>query len=220
MKVSCPFFMKFYILTGGIGCGKSSAVNAMAQHFGSRTLFFSADLEAQHWLDNQDVMNELVRKFGDETVRVEGGISRANRNIIRQRVFADPSARQILESILHPLVFAALESQRAEAEKSGVELFLAEVPLHYETGCVVTADLIIVVAASRAVQVRRLMERRGLNKPIIEQMLRSQWSIETKVEKADIVIWNDGDEAAFEAQLLTLARQLWHDESDRNPRNP
>jgi dephospho-CoA kinase len=215
-----PFFMKSYILTGGIGCGKSSAVNTIAQHFSCRAVLFSADLETQHWLDNQGVMDELMGKFGDEAVVVEGGVRRANRIFLRERVFSDPNARQILESILHPLVFAALEFKRVEAEKSGVELFLAEVPLHYETGASVTADLIIVVAASRAVQVRRLMERRGLNEPIIEQMLRSQWPIEAKVEKADIVIWNDGDVAAFEAQLLTLARQLWHDESDRNPRNP
>jgi dephospho-CoA kinase len=220
MKVSCPFFMKSYILTGGIACGKSSVVNAFALHFGPRAAFFSADLEAQHWLDNQSVMNELVSKFGDAAVVLEGDVRRANRTHLRERVFADPDTRHALESILHPLVFTALDARRLEAEKSGVELFLAEVPLHYETGASVTADLIIVVAASRAVQVRRLMERRGLNEPIIEQMLKSQWPIETKVERADIIIWNDGDLAALEAQLLTLARQLWHDESDRNPRNP
>jgi len=92
---------------------------------------------------------------------------------------------------------------------SGAELFLAEVPLHYEIGITVTADLIIVVAASQTVQVRRLMERRGLEEPIIGQMLRSQWPIEAKVERADVVIWNDGDTAALEAQMLTLARPYW-----------
>lgn len=102
-------------------------------------------------------------------------------------------------------------------DASGKELFLAEVPLHYEIGETITADLVIVVAASRAMQVRRLMERRGLEEPIIEQILRSQWPIEAKVEKADVVIWNDGDEAALEAQVLTLLRQHWHDTNHRNP---
>jgi dephospho-CoA kinase len=51
--------------------------------------------------------------------------------------------------------------------------------------------------------------------PIIEQILRSQWPIEAKVERADVVIWNDGDIAALDAQLLTLTRQIWHDESNR-----
>ncbi len=101
-----------------------------------------------------------------------------------------------------------LEGYRSRAGESGAELFLAEVPLHYEIGSSVKADLVIVVAASRTVQARRLMERRGLDDAMIEKILRSQWPIEAKVEKADIVIWNDGDLAAFEAQVLTLARQF------------
>jgi dephospho-CoA kinase len=217
MQISCPFyFMKSCILTGGIGCGKSSAASILVQHFGCRVAVFSADTEAQMWLDDEAVMDELVEKFGEQSVHIEGGLRRASREFLRERVFAAPDARKALESLLHPRVFAALEARRAESERCGVELFLAEVPLHYETGSTVTADLIIVVAASRAVQVRRLMERRGLNEPIIEQMLRSQWPIEAKVERADVVIWNDGDPAALEAQLLTLARQHWHDESNRN----
>jgi dephospho-CoA kinase len=132
-------------------------------------------------------------------------------------VFIDPGLRSELEAILHPRVLVGLESQRAEMDASGKELFLAEVPLHYEIGETITADLVIVVAASRAMQVRRLMERRGLEEPIIEQILRSQWPIEAKVEKADVVIWNDGDEAALEAQVLTLLRQHWHDTNHRNP---
>jgi len=53
------------------------------------------------------------------------------------------------------------------------------------------------------------MESRGLDESIIEKMLRAQWPIEAKVEKADVVIWNDGDRAALEAQVLTLVRQHW-----------
>jgi dephospho-CoA kinase len=83
------------------------------------------------------------------------------------------------------------------------------VPLHYEIGGTVSADLIIVVAASPEVQKRRLMERRGLDESIIEQMLRAQWPIEAKVERADVVIWNEGDLSALEAQVLTLVRQHW-----------
>jgi dephospho-CoA kinase len=210
--------MKTYIFTGGIGCGKSSAVKLFEQHIGaSRTATFSADQEVQRLLDEEGVLSELSAKLGTAAVLIEGTVRRANRTFLREKVFSDSDARHVLESILHPHVFFALEAQQAEAKKMGFELFLAEVPLHYETGSSVTADLIIVVAASQTVQVWRLMERRGLSEPIIEQMLRSQWPIEAKVERADVVIWNDGDSAALEAQLLTLARQHWHDESKRKP---
>jgi dephospho-CoA kinase len=209
--------MKSWILTGGISCGKSQVMSFLMQCLDQRVAIFSADQAAQAWLDSSVVLDEIASIWGADAISNEGSRKTANRNWLRGRVFSNLEDRRKLESILHPHVLRDLESRRTSAEKDGAELFLAEVPLHYEIGNTVTADLIIVVAASQTVQVRRLMERRGLEEPIIEQILRSQWPIEAKVERADVVIWNDGDAAALEAQVLTLARQHWHDESNRNP---
>jgi len=209
--------MKSWILTGGISCGKSRVMSYLSQSLDQRVVIFSADQAAQAWLDVSEVLDVIAESLGPDALLNDGGKRTANRSWLRKRVFSNIEDRLKLESILHPHVLRDLELRRALAEKEGAELFLAEVPLHYEIGGTVTADLIIVVAASQTVQVRRLMERRGLEEPIIEQILRSQWPIEAKVERADVVIWNDGDTSAFEAQVLTLARQHWHDESNRNP---
>lgn len=209
--------MKTWIITGGIACGKSSFSALLVKHLTSSVADFSADRESQLWLDDELILKTLEKEFGQHTILIEGGQRRANRPKLREIIFGDPKARIKLEEILHPHVLNGLENAREKAHQSGTELFLAEVPLHYEIGSTVTADLIIVVAASHTVQVRRLMERRGLEQSVIEQMLRSQWPIEAKVERADVVIWNDGDSEALEAQVLTLAREHWHDESNRNP---
>lgn len=201
--------MHSWILTGGVGCGKSSCAQALMSRLGEKARFFSADTEAQRLLDEPATLDALRELFGPEAVAGQGVDARASRPWLRQRVFGDAEARTRLEGLLHPAVLSSLEGAREAARGGGVELFLAEVPLHYEIGGSVSADLIIVVAASRAVQVRRLMERRGLEEPVIEKMLRSQWPIEAKVERADVVIWNDGATEALEAQVLTLARQYW-----------
>lgn len=178
--------------------------------------FFSADEVAQRLLDQPGVIESLQTVFGPKAViQDETGLEKADRAWLRELIFADAQAKSSLEQLLHPEVLSEFERSRSEAKIKGTELFLAEVPLHYEIGGTVTADLIIVVASSQTMQVRRLMERRNLEMPIIEQMLRSQWPIEAKVERADVVIWNDGDIAALDAQLLTLTRQIWHDESNR-----
>ena len=209
--------MKNWLLTGGVGCGKTSVGRILAAQTVGKIASFSADYEVSSLLTESEVIERITKKFGDDVLAYSDGVRGLDKYLLRQRVFVDPGLRSELEAILHPRVLARLESQRAEMDASGKELFLAEVPLHYEIGETVTADLVIVVAASRAMQVRRLMERRGLEEPIIEQILRSQWPIEAKVEKADVVIWNDGDEAALEAQVLTLLRQHWHDTNHRNP---
>jgi dephospho-CoA kinase len=209
--------MKNWLLTGGVGCGKTSVGQILAAQMVGKISSFSADREVSSLLTESEVIDRITEKFGDDVLAYSDGIRGLDKHLLRERVFIDPGLRSELEAILHPRVLVGLESQRAEMDASGKELFLAEVPLHYEIGETITADLVIVVAASRAMQVRRLMECRGLEEPIIEQILRSQWPIEAKVEKADVVIWNDGDEAALEAQVLTLLRQHWHDTNHRNP---
>lgn len=209
--------MKNWLLTGGVGCGKTSVCRILAAQMVGGISSFSADQEVSALLAESEVIDRVAETFGDDVVSFFECSRIIDKHLLRKRVFIDPGLRSELEAILHPRVLARLESQRAEMDASGTELFLAEVPLHYEIGETITADLVIVAAASRAMQVRRLMERRGLEEPIIEQILRSQWPIEAKVEKADVVIWNDGDEAALEAQVLTLLRQHWHDTNHRNP---
>ena len=131
-----------------------------------------------------------------------------NRQWLRDAVLPEPALRKQLEEILHPPVFTALAAARSDAESSGINLFLAEVPLHYETASTVSADFVIVVASSRSVQVRRMMETRDLDEPTVHKFLEAQWPIEAKVERADAVIWNDGNLASLEAQVLTLASPL------------
>ena len=198
--------MKTWILTGGVGCGKSAVLDLLGAQAGAAV--FSCDDEVRRLLDTPPVLAALEREFGPEAVVAGPDGHLADRAWLRAQVFGNEAARSRLEALLHPVVLAALEDARRRSGAAGCNLFLAEVPLHYEIGGTVSADLVLVVASSRAVQVRRLMESRGLDEPIIEKMLRAQWPIEAKVDRADVVIWNDGCQAALEAQALTLTRQL------------
>ncbi len=200
--------MKTWIVTGGLGCGKSSTLELLRRHAGVTVAVFSSDDEVRRLLETPQMLAALTSEFGPQAVCDAPGGRHADRAWLRDQVFANREERERLEGMLHPGVLAGLEAARAQAHQDGCNLFLAEVPLHYEIGCTVSADLVLVVASCRAVQVRRLMESRGLDEPIIEKMLRAQWPIEAKVDRADVVIWNDGCRAALEAQVLTLARQL------------
>ncbi len=177
----------------------------LQQQFASSCRFFSADLVVAEVMKSEATLKGLTIAFGMRVLTSSGEV---NREWLRDVVLPDAVLRKKLEGLLHPPVLAALEVARGAAEKAGVNLFLAEVPLHYEIGSTVSADFVIVVASSRSVQVRRMMETRGLDEQTVHKFLEAQWPIEAKVERADAVIWNDGSLASLEAQVLTLASPL------------
>lgn len=178
------------------------ALGALTARFSAS---FSADAAVREIMGRHDVVMQIQAEFGTPAAGAEPG---AFRDWLRENVLPLPAKRARLESILHPPVLVALEAARKAALEGGVNLFLAEVPLHYEIGSTVSADFVIVVASSRSVQVRRMMENRGLDEPTVQKFLDAQWPIEAKVERADSVIWNDGSLASLEAQVLTLASPL------------
>ncbi len=196
--------MKSWIVTGGVGCGKSHVMKSLGVLTARFSATFSADAAVREVV-GPAVAAQVRAEF---SAPVPEGDTAALRGWLRENVLPVPALRTRLEGILHPPVLAALEEARKGAREGGVNLFLAEVPLHYEIGGTVSADFVIVVASSRSVQVRRMMENRGLDEPTVQKFLDAQWPIEAKVERADAVIWNDGSLASLDAQVLTLASPL------------
>lgn len=200
--------MKSWILTGGVATGKSSVLSHLGRFFTAGLRLFSSDEAVAASFADPGVGKLLTEAFGRQVWLGETGAAggtKVNRSWIREQILPDPKKKARLEAVIHPFVLSALESARKQAEEDGMNLFVAEVPLHYEIGGLVSADLIIVVAASRSVQVRRMMENRGLDEHAVHTFLNAQWPIEAKAERADVVIWNDGDIPALEAQVLLLA---------------
>ncbi len=195
-----------WIVTGGVACGKSTVLMMLKQLLGSRVSFFSSDAAVHELYQDPAVAARIAARFGAGLV--EGGGGRIlDRRLLGEKVFADPAARADLEAILHPPVLAALQAARvAAAATPSVNLFVAEVPLYYEIGATVAADHVIVVASSPALQVRRLMQHRGLDQARSEALLAAQWPVLDKAANASKVIWNDGDPQALEDQVAALTR--------------
>lgn len=166
---------------------------------------FSCDAAVHELLDKPEVGAQIGKTFG-AGVLAANGIA-VNRDALRAVVFESEEKRLALESILHPLVLGNLERSALAAAGTGRNLFVAEVPLYYEIGESVPADLVITVACSRELQKRRMKERRRLDDATCEQMLATQWPVEVKIDKADVVLWNDGERNALEDQVLLLANQ-------------
>lgn len=187
-------------LTGTLGAGKST-VGDLFEAWGAWRI--DADRLARRAVEPGTPGHAAVlERFGDRARADDGTIDRA---ALRAIVFTDPEARKALERIVHPEVdrLRAAEVERAAGE--GAEIVVYEVPLLYETGMECSFDRVVVVDAPVEMRRRRVVEARDLTPETFDAIDGSQMPGEEKRAKADVVVWNDGDEALLERR----ARVAW-----------
>jgi dephospho-CoA kinase len=196
-------------ITGGISTGKSTFCGCLREIVPSAK-FFDADHAAHQLVDlDPEVRKEIRREFGRAIFSADQEL---NRERLRHIVFNDAAKRRALEQILHPRIRRQWSAE-AETHRNSPDFFFADIPLLYETGGERLCDRVVVVACSSKTQVRRLMERKSLERSAAEQMIKSQMPLDEKIRRADHVVWNNdvGRMLADQARsLVTLwQKQLW-----------
>ena len=183
-------------LTGGIASGKTAVADIFAS-LGAGVV--DTDRVARDVVaPGQPGLEAVRREFGEGVIRASGDL---DRRALREVVFADPTARRQLESLLHPLIRArtleALEQMRTPYA-------VAVVPLLVETGFGEWVDRVAVVDCPREIQLERLMNRDGIDPGRAESMLSAQASRQTRLATADDVIDNGGSRASTHRQAQRL----------------
>jgi len=189
-------------LTGGIGSGKST-VATMLVGLGARLIDADAISRASTAARGSAV--EAVRAaFGDAFVTPEHAM---DRDRMRALVFADASAKNQLEQIIHPIVRAEIDRQVAAIER-GVAVL--DLPLLAESRAWrERTDVIWVVDCTPETQIRRVMQRNGWPRAQVEAVLAAQASRAQRLAIADGVIDNEhASLTELKAQLATRWTEL------------
>jgi dephospho-CoA kinase len=185
-------------LTGGIGSGKSTVAAAWVAL--GATLVDTDAIAHALCAPGGAALAALKSSFGDSIQAPEGGLDRQR---MRSLAFSDPSARQRLEAILHPMI--GEEALRQAAQVVGTAVF--DVPLltesrHWRARC----DRIAVVDCGRETQVLRVVARSGWAPEQVERVIAQQASRSQRRAIADAVIHNDGITVE---ELRDRAVSLW-----------
>ena len=190
-------------LTGNIAAGKSS-VAELFRRWGATVLDADAIVrEVQR--PGTPVMRRIADRFGDAVVRPDGSLDRP---ALRRMVMADPDARDTLERIVHPAVYARRAELAAEAEASGDRVVVSDIPLLFESGDPEAFDVVVLVDAPEPVRLRRLLEQRGLSEAEAREMIGAQMPASAKRPRSHFVIDNDGDLVALERGTSAVWRAL------------
>jgi dephospho-CoA kinase len=184
-------------LTGGIGCGKSTAAACFAE---SGFKVVDADQLARQVLESPACVELLRERWGGACLDSQGV---PDRRWISAKVFADPVELAFLESVTHPEVARLRLAATADSSVDTV----VEIPLLFEKNLAAGLTAIVVVACSEDVRRARLRVR-GLSDAEISARIASQLSLAEKVKRADVVLWNDGEPGFLKEQVARwVARQ-------------
>ena len=175
-------------LTGGIGSGKSTVAERLAEH---GLPVVDADQVAREIVEpGEPALDDLVAHFGERILQDDGRLDRAGLAAI---AFVDEEQRAALNAITHPRIAERIAARLQQLEEDGVEIAVLDHPLLLEGDPTGRVDTVVVVLAPEDVRVRRLVEQRGLDEDDVRARMRAQVSDEVRRKVADHVIDNDGD---------------------------
>ncbi len=174
-------------VTGGIGSGKSAAVDEFVRRGAAA---FSADQAVHQLYRTEPVRAAVIARWGPEVCALTGEIDRAR---IAAIVFSDPTELQWLEDLLHPRVAEAWESwvsnQRNLANPP--RMLVAEVPLLFEAGLEHRYDAVVLVTAPTEIRMQRVHDRGG-HAADVSVRGGTQLPASATTSRATCVIDNDG----------------------------
>lgn len=194
--------VKTIALTGGMGCGKSTAAEAF-EELGAKVI--DTDKLSHYVLEHDSRTVAEVKRIVGENAYGDGG--KPDRAQIAKTVFSDAEKLESLEKAIHPAIEKIWRAEVEEYRISGEKKFVVvEVPLLFEKRLEKKFDICVTVFCSEELRKKRLAQR-GLSPTQISERDSYQMSPAEKAKLADIVLFNESDKAFLKRQVeLVLSR--------------
>jgi len=167
-------------VTGGIGSGKSKAAKMIAEQ--GFTLIDADSISREVTADGSPAIDELAAYFGPAILNDNGSL---NRHALGQIAFANEEFTNKLNEIVTKRIIE-ISKERL------VGNCVFDAPTLFENHLENLCDVVIVVTADKDIRIARVQKRDGLSRHDVLNIMAKQMPEEEKIEKADIVIYNNG----------------------------
>jgi dephospho-CoA kinase len=172
-------------LTGGIASGKTT----VSDLFSVLAPVIDTDVISRELLEiNQPGYQSIIEHFGSEILLGDGQIDRLQ---LRRLIFSNETEKLWLESMLHPMIYR--QTQRLIEQNLNAAYVVVVIPLLFESNFRSLVSRALVIDCSPHTQITRLMTRDNIDRELASQIMAQQWSNQARLEQADDVIRNDGD---------------------------
>lgn len=182
-------------ITGGMGCGKSTVINALSDllldyKYGSYK-FASYDAEIKRMYGHDWAFREALRDYLGTDVKSE----------VATLVFNNPQRLKTLVWITEPFMTAFMKTVTSNPN------VVMEVPMLYQLpGAPELFDKVLAVWCDKEAQRSRIKSRDGLSDEMIDKKLAIQLSADEIAAKADFVIDTSDGAVDVHVQLEAVLR--------------
>jgi dephospho-CoA kinase len=167
---------------------------------------FDADVFGHEVLQEPEVRDELVKRWGRAVLNADGQISRP---AVAQRVFGDlPQAvedRKFLEEVVHPRIRQRILDEVHRLPDQSVPAAVIDAALLFESGWNQVCQAVAFVDAPPEAR-RQRARLRGWSDEELSRREAAQMPIEQKRRLSDYVIHNAGSLADLEAEVARFWR--------------
>ncbi|MUK62644.1 dephospho-CoA kinase [Aliivibrio fischeri] len=184
-------------ITGGIGSGKTTVADRFQALYNINIV--DADIIAREVVNpGSEGLIQIEQHFGPQILLDDGHLNRAK---LRECIFSEPSEKQWLNDLLHPLIRSEMQRQIA---LSTSEYTLLVVPLLVENKLQYLANRVLVVDVLEQTQINRTINRDKVNHQQVKAILASQASREERLAIADDIINNDQQNNDLDMKISLL----------------
>ena len=184
-------------LTGPTGSGKSS-VSRIAEDFGFQVI--DCDKTAREATEKgTDGLKALVLVFGEEILLPDGNLYR---KALAALAFKDKESTELLNRTILPYIAELLKKQAQNRDT------LLDAPTLFESGINEICNKTIAVLADREIRLKRIIARDNLTLKEAETRLNAGKDEEFYRQRANYVLYNNGDENAFLKRFSDILKEI------------
>ena len=180
--------MKTIGLTGGIGAGKSTVSQILAE-LGACVI--DADKVGHDiYLPGKEAWQQVTAAFGRDILAPDQTIDRKKLGAL---VFGSDEARKKLNGIVHPLMFQDIDRRiKAKRAEGFTKPIIIEAAVLIEANWLPLADEVWLIVTNKTAVIDRVAIQRGMVAKDTEARIASQLSNSERQKYAQVVIENDG----------------------------
>ncbi len=192
--------MKVIGLTGGIGSGKSTVSQYLAE---LGAVVIDADkVGHEAFKPNTPAWSDVVATFGREVLAANNEIDRKK---LGQIVFSNPESLAQLNRIMHPRMYDMMKARIEEYRRQGVDVVVLEAAILIEANWTPLVDKVWVTVTPESAVLERVKKQRGQDEAQTLARIRAQLPTAERIKRADVVINNEGNLEEVKAKI----KELW-----------